>query len=260
MQAWKCAAPFYGADSWQPVAKGPRRIRAAMHPAWTASGSGSCRSFRPAGPAAPRADRITGTPSAVSGASPDLTSSTAAMPTRRAPGDVVDHAVADHHPAFGGCPDAVERGLKDAGVRLEVAVVRRRHRGGDERLEREVGLERVQAAVGVRDQTDAVAGPRAGPRASARRRRRARSDGTAPTRRRSRARTPRYRLRPPPSGSEHATRSAGTALAGRRRPAAVRAPPMPPAPRARSATHRRAARGARRRPCNLRRRRPIPDG
>ena len=66
--------------------------------------------------------------------------------------------VAHHDPVRRRRPYALERRAENARVRLQVPVIRRRHRRGDERLEVEVGLERLQTAVGVGDQADAVAG------------------------------------------------------------------------------------------------------
>ncbi len=67
-------------------------------------------------------------------------------------------AVADHHRLVRRGLHLTQRRLEDAAVRLHVAVVERRDRGRKQPLEREVGLERRQRALGVRDQADLVAG------------------------------------------------------------------------------------------------------
>ena len=74
------------------------------------------------------------------------------------PFDVVDEAVADHDGLGGRGFHRAQRRLEDARVRLHVAVLVRGERDREESLEREVGLERVQAAVRIRDQPDLQAG------------------------------------------------------------------------------------------------------
>ena len=72
--------------------------------------------------------------------------------------DVVDEAVADHDGLGGLGFHRAQRRLEDARVRLQIAVLVRGQRDGEESLEREVGLERVQAAVRIRNQSDLQAG------------------------------------------------------------------------------------------------------
>jgi hypothetical protein len=68
--------------------------------------------------------------------------------------DVVQQAVADHDRLVRLHRNLLQRRFEDARMRLHVTMIERRHRHGKQPFEREMGLERGQAPLGVGNEPD----------------------------------------------------------------------------------------------------------